>query len=102
MTSGNHMVDGADRELDKQDKCPACGSSSWPEDTGYCGNFANECASPCLDRIAVYIDEAGMLTRIACAVVAFFGGDPYKNIHINCPEYSDALRCENCGNVERI
>ena len=101
--SGNHLVDGADRVMDAQDwQCPACGSRRDPEDTGYCGNFCEECTEPCPDCIESVQDEYSAPMRWLVAVLAFIGLNPYKNIHIHCPEYYDALRCENCGHVEKL
>ena len=104
MTSGNHMVDGADRILDAQDwQCPACGSRRDPEDTGYCGNFCEECTEPCPDRIKQYRDEEmNFFTHLLAAIEKFMGIDPYYGIELQCPEYNDALRCENCGHVEKL
>ena len=101
--SGNHLVDGADRILDAQDwQCPTCGSRRDPEDTGYCGNFCEECTEPCPDCIESVQDDYSAPMRWLVAVLAFIGLNPYKNIHIHCPEYYDAVRCENCGHVDRI
>ena len=43
--SGNHMVDGADKELDKQGKC-VCGSDNW-ETIDWCSGADEECKGPC-------------------------------------------------------
>ncbi len=103
MNSGNHHVDAYERYLDAQDwQCPACGSRRDPEDTGYCGNFCGECTEACPDCIEAHQDDAGRFMRAFNAVLAFFDLNPYKNIHINCAEYYDAVRCDSCGHVERL
>lgn len=103
MNSGNHMVDEADRLSCQGWSCPMCGSRQEPVDTGYCGNFADECRKACHDRIEQYrYEDIGLLGRIIAAAMSFLGIDPYYGIELQCPEYHDAVCCESCGHVERL
>ena len=99
MGSGNHMVDGADREYNRIHtwRCGACDSTREPEDCGMCAESKEECNEPCAERIAEFRENRGWLHGL----LGFFAqyilrANQYFKVELGCHCYREAVKCSRC------